>query len=87
VTPENCEVIEDFRFTFHAGDADDLRRMMEFLLDDALLRDAVGRRARARIEQNYLWDDVTAKIEETYYNVLGRKKLAASVVRGMKKTA
>jgi glycosyltransferase involved in cell wall biosynthesis len=71
-TPENCEVIEDCGFTFRAGDADDLRRMLTLILADAELRDVFGQKALARVKQNYLWDQVTAQIEATYRDLIAQ---------------
>jgi glycosyltransferase involved in cell wall biosynthesis len=71
-TPENCEVIADCGFTFQAGDVADLRRMLALLLNDEGLREAAGERARTRVEQNYLWNHVTAQIELVYRDVMSR---------------
>jgi glycosyltransferase involved in cell wall biosynthesis len=77
-TPENCEVIQDCGFTFRAGSADDLQRMLSFILGDAELRAAAGQKARARVEQNYLWDQVVAQIEATYRDVIAQPARASS---------
>jgi len=73
-TPENREVVGDCGFTFRAGDIDDLQHMLALLLHDSALRDIMGRKARARVEANYLWDDIATQIEATYLDVVGRRK-------------
>lgn len=69
-TPENCEVIADCGFTFKAGDVDDLRRMLALLLNHSRLREPCGERARVRVQQNYLWERVTAEIETVYRDLM-----------------
>jgi glycosyltransferase involved in cell wall biosynthesis len=65
-TPENCEVIADCGFTFKAGDVGDLQRMLTLIMADEDLRAIAGHKARARVEQNYLWDQVAVQIEAIY---------------------
>ena len=77
-TPENCEVIQDCGFTFRAGDADDLRRMLTLILADADLRDVFGQKALARVKHNYLWDQVAAQIEATYRDLIAQPARTAS---------
>jgi glycosyltransferase involved in cell wall biosynthesis len=74
--PENREVIADCGFTFKAGDVDDLQRMLTLILADAGLRHVFGQKARVRVAQNYLWDQVAAQIEATYYDLIGRSAKA-----------
>ena len=71
-TPENREVIADCGFTFKAGDVDDLQRMLTLILTDPGLRKVVGQKARVRVTKYYLWDQVAAQIEDTYYDLIGR---------------
>jgi glycosyltransferase involved in cell wall biosynthesis len=65
-TPENREAVEECGFTFKAGDAPELRRMLSLLLNDNDLRKAAGESARQRIKQHYLWERVTAQIDAVY---------------------
>lgn len=57
-TPENIETIADAGFTFRRGDVEDLARMLRFLFDNPETRTEFGRKARARVEQNYQWGGV-----------------------------
>jgi glycosyltransferase involved in cell wall biosynthesis len=75
--PENRELIEDCGFTFRIGDADDLRRMLTLILADEDLRAVTGQKARVRVEQNYLWDQVTAQIEATYRELVAQTPRAS----------
>ena len=71
--PENREVVDGAGFTFCRGDMDDLQRMLTLLLSDARLRSAAGERARARVVERYLWDDVTNQIEAVYLGLAAPK--------------
>ncbi|HEV2699548.1 MAG TPA: glycosyltransferase, partial [Terriglobales bacterium] len=73
--PENRELIADCGFTFSAGDANDLAKMLSVLLTNPGLRDEAGKKARIRIEQNYLWDNVTRRIDAVYREVLADSNL------------
>lgn len=68
-TPENREVVADCGFTFNAGSAVDLQRMLALLLNDESVRKVAGRKARMRVERNYLWDQVTDQIEKIYLDL------------------
>jgi glycosyltransferase involved in cell wall biosynthesis len=73
-TPENREVVEDCGFTFRAGDEDDLQRMLTLLLNDPELRERAGEKARIRVRQDYLWDEVTQQIAAVYEGLFERSK-------------
>lgn len=85
-TPENREVIQDCGFTFRVGNVNDLEHMLTVLLNNATLRDKAGKRARMRVEQNYLWHQLTSQIEAVYYDVLGIPSAYRSV-EAMRKSA
>jgi glycosyltransferase involved in cell wall biosynthesis len=63
---ENCEVIDGAGFTFQAGDATDLARMLRFLLSDAKSRRAAGQSGQARVRERYLWPRIATEIGRTY---------------------
>ena len=77
--PENAEALGDAGFTFRSGSVDDLQRMLERLLQDPNLRENTGRRAQARVRQNYLWEDAAKGREAVYSSLLKlpQKKLAS----------
>ena len=64
--PENCEAIANAGFTFRRGDAKHLQHMLSMLLRDRTLRHGAGERARDRVRQQYLWDDVAEQLERMY---------------------
>jgi glycosyltransferase involved in cell wall biosynthesis len=63
---ENREVIAGAGFTFQAGDANDLARMLRLLLSDAGARTLAGRDAQARVRERYLWPRIAAEIGRSY---------------------
>lgn len=80
--PENREAIGDAGFVFKRGDRLDLQRMLAFLLSDDTLRTSSGIRGKQRVRENYLWDDVTERIERVYRDLNGGGAVeTASVTR------
>jgi glycosyltransferase involved in cell wall biosynthesis len=80
--PENREAIGDAGFVFKRGDRLDLQRMLTFLLSDSTLRALSGTRGKQRVRNNYLWDDVTERIERVYRDLIGGEAVeTASVTR------
>jgi glycosyltransferase involved in cell wall biosynthesis len=75
--PENREAIGDAGFTFKAGNALDLRRMLTTLLADPSLRRRTGERARARVREQFLWDRVADDLQRIYAEVTSRELLPA----------
>ncbi len=69
--PENTEVVEGVGFTFHRGDSDDLRRMLDLLTHNPEMRAPSAIRGREKIQREYQWPTIARSIEETYRDVLG----------------
>jgi glycosyltransferase involved in cell wall biosynthesis len=69
---ENREVIASTGFTFQAGDANDLARMLRLLLSDAAARTLAGRDAQARVRERYLWPRIAAEIGHSYGELTDR---------------
>jgi glycosyltransferase involved in cell wall biosynthesis len=69
--PENREVVEGAGFTFATGSATDLAERLRFLIANPTVREAAGRSARKRIEQEYQWDKIALDIEKAYFELLG----------------
>jgi glycosyltransferase involved in cell wall biosynthesis len=69
--PENRELVDGAGFTFQRGNAADLAHRLRFLIANPTVREAVGRRARKRIEEQYRWQKVAADIEKVYVNMMG----------------
>jgi len=72
--PENREVVDGAGFTFKRGDASDLADRLRFLIANPTVREAAGRAARKRIEEQYQWQKIAADIECAYFEVLGWKR-------------
>jgi glycosyltransferase involved in cell wall biosynthesis len=77
-TPENREVIGDAGFTFRRTDGKHLRQMMTMLIPAADLRSAAGKRAQQRVQQEYLWDDVTRQLERMYLELIANESTTIS---------
>jgi glycosyltransferase involved in cell wall biosynthesis len=71
--PENREAVEGAGFTFHCGDVDDLSDRLRFLIANPAIREAAGKAARKRVEEEYQWDKISREIEQAYFEVLGLK--------------
>lgn len=69
--PENREAVEGAGFTFHAGDVADLSDRLSFLIANPAIREAAGRAARKRVEEEYQWDKISYEIERAYFELLG----------------
>jgi glycosyltransferase involved in cell wall biosynthesis len=69
--PENREVVDGAGFMFQRGNAADLADRLRFLIANPAAREAAGRTARKRIEEQYQWQKVAEDIEKAYFNILG----------------
>jgi glycosyltransferase involved in cell wall biosynthesis len=85
--PENRELVDGAGFTFQRGSAIDLADRLRFLIANPAVREAAGRTARRRVEEQYQWQKIAWDIEKTYFQVMGwelphapGKKPAARVV-------
>ena len=74
---ENREVIGDSGFTFVAGNALDLQRMLTTLVSNPALRHKKGQQARERVRQHFLWNRVTDDLEQLYLDVVGASSRGA----------
>ncbi|MFZ0803075.1 MAG: glycosyltransferase family 4 protein [Terriglobales bacterium] len=71
--PENREVVEGAGFTFHAGDVEDLARMLDLLLSHQPMRAAAARLARDRVRDQYQWPNIAKEIAAVYEQLAGRE--------------
>jgi glycosyltransferase involved in cell wall biosynthesis len=71
--PENSEAVDGAGFTFLAGDVNDLSDRLRFLIANPAIREAAGKAARKRVEEEYQWDKISRDIEQAYFEVLGLK--------------
>jgi glycosyltransferase involved in cell wall biosynthesis len=75
--PENREVVDGAGFTFQRGSAADLADRLHFLIANPAAREAAGRTAKKRIEEQYQWQKVAEGIEKVYFKILGSEPLQA----------
>jgi glycosyltransferase involved in cell wall biosynthesis len=76
--PENREVVEGAGFMFERGSAADLADRLQFLISNPAIREAAGRNARKRIEEEYQWQKIADDIERAYYEILGLEMCESS---------
>ncbi len=68
--PENRELVDGAGFTFQRGSATDLADRLRFLIANPAVREAAGRTARRRVEEQYQWQKITGDIEKTYFQLM-----------------
>jgi len=73
--PENREVVDGAGFTFRRGSASDLADRLRFLIANPAVREAAGKAAKQRIQEQYQWPYIAAEIEKAYFAVMGWKPL------------
>jgi glycosyltransferase involved in cell wall biosynthesis len=56
------------------GNVADLAAKIQQLLDDPQRRQEMGKRGRAKVERQYSWDAIGAKLEQIYHNVVSSHK-------------
>jgi glycosyltransferase involved in cell wall biosynthesis len=69
-TPESIETAEGNAAYFRSGDWEDLKRVLEDLLENPAKIEAMGRRARAHVEAKYQWHDKVLAYEAMYSDLL-----------------
>src|ERR1017187_9068554 len=69
--PENRELVDGAGFTFQRGSATDLADRLRFLIANPAVRQAAGRTAKKRIEEQYQWQTIARDIEKTYFQLMG----------------
>ncbi len=70
--PENRELVDGAGYTFKNGDVGALERMLKLLIENADLRESAAKKARERIQNQYLWPRIASQIEDIYMEVMGR---------------
>ena len=70
--PENREAVEGAGFTFRCGSAEHLADRLRFLIANPAIREAAGKAARQRVEQQYQWSMIARDIERTYFQIAGK---------------
>jgi glycosyltransferase involved in cell wall biosynthesis len=68
--PENREVVDGAGYTFQRGSVSDLAARLRFLIANPAVREATGRVAKRRIQEQYQWAKIAADIEQAYSAVM-----------------
>jgi glycosyltransferase involved in cell wall biosynthesis len=68
--PNNRELVDGAGWSVPTGDVGALRAALVRVLDQPEEAAEFGRRARARVEAEYTWDQVARRTEEFYYSLL-----------------
>ena len=68
--PENLEAIEDYGYTFRNRDTDDLRKVLEELIEHPEKVEQKKEAAREHVLKNYSWDTIADQIEGLYFSLL-----------------
>jgi len=69
--PVNRELVSGAGYLFKPGDVADLGKMMRLLTRDNQLREAAGKAAKRRIQEQYQWSNIAAQIEHVYLEMAG----------------
>jgi glycosyltransferase involved in cell wall biosynthesis len=73
--PENREVVEGAGYLFTRGSASDLADRLRFLIANPAVREAAGRTAKRRIQDQYQWPEIAVNIEKAYFEIMGWKSV------------
>jgi glycosyltransferase involved in cell wall biosynthesis len=68
--PENLETIGDAGFSFRNGDTEDLRKKIEFLIENPDIVQATRLKAIEHVRENYGWDKITDRLEKIYFSLV-----------------
>jgi glycosyltransferase involved in cell wall biosynthesis len=77
--PENCELVDDSGFTFRHGDREDLERMLRLLISEPSIRKTAANKAREKVREHYLWNQVAKDIEGIYLGMTGGEAAAERI--------
>jgi glycosyltransferase involved in cell wall biosynthesis len=77
---ENRELVDGAGFLFRPGDGTDLQRMLRLLMADREVREAAGRAAKQRIQEQYLWPKIVQEVEQTYLEMMRWPGVAPALI-------
>jgi glycosyltransferase involved in cell wall biosynthesis len=69
-TPENIETIGEAGIIYKKNDADDLRKKMEFVIENPDVIEKLGKKARNKIEKECSWDRIADDYESLFKRLL-----------------
>lgn len=70
--PENLEAMEEHGYTFRNRDPEDLRRVLEDLIEHPEKVEGKKEAARKHVLQNYSWDKIADQMETLYLSLLDK---------------
>ena len=70
--PENREAVENFGYTFKNRDVEDLRKNLEYLIDNPAMVKEKKIISRKYVLADYSWDTITDQMEELYFSIVRR---------------
>lgn len=73
-TPENQEVLQQAGLIYKKNNVDDLRKQIQFTLNNPHLIDDFGLRAQQIVKTAYNWEAVTDKYENLFKEMIEKKK-------------
>jgi glycosyltransferase involved in cell wall biosynthesis len=85
--PENREVVDGAGFTFERGNAGDLAERLRFLIANPSVREAAGKLARQRIENQYQWGQIAVEIDAAYREMMGWQSAEAMLKKPSKQAS
>ena len=71
--PENLEAVEDHGYIFRNRDPDDLRHVLDDLIEHPEKVKAKKTAAREHVQLNYSWDSVTDQMEALYLSLIKKR--------------
>ncbi len=72
-TPENMEVVDDSGIIYKKNDVYNLKKKIQYVIDNSNIIASYREKARERVKQNYSWDRVTDKYENLFLHMLRRQ--------------
>jgi glycosyltransferase involved in cell wall biosynthesis len=68
--PENMEALEKFGFTFRNRNTEDLRNLLDHLIEHPEKVEAKKEPARTHVLQHYSWDKIADQMEALYLSMV-----------------
>jgi glycosyltransferase involved in cell wall biosynthesis len=69
--PENREVAGDAACYYKCSDSNSLYESLNAILEDRGLLAELGKRGRARVENDFNWDRIADSVEQFYAGIMG----------------
>jgi len=70
--PENLEAVEAYGYTFKNRDVMDLKKQLQFLIDNPEKVKEKKKPAREHVLNNYSWDTIADQMEGLYFSIVGK---------------